>query len=72
MCFKNSDILSLMNIQRLLKTKSTKQQIQPEELQGIKTITLLKRKIKIYKLVSKRFPMYKLFLKIQKKKQNNL
>ena len=68
MCFKNSDILSLMNIQRLLKTKSTKQQIQPEELQGIKTITLLKRKIKIYKLVSKRFPMYKLFLKIQKKK----
>ena len=64
MCFKNSDILSLMNIQRLLKTKSTKQQIQPEELQGIKTITLLKRKIKIYKLVSKRFPMYKLFLKI--------
>ena len=68
MCFKNSDILSLMNIQRLLKTKSAKQQIQPEELQGIKTITLLKRKIKIYKLVSKRFPMYKLFLKIQKKK----
>ena len=68
MCFKNSDILSLMNIQRLLKTKSTKQQIQPEELQGIKTITLLKRKIKNYKLVSKRFPMYKLFLKIQKKK----
>ena len=72
MCFKNSDILNLMNIQRLLQTKSTKQQIQPEELQGIKTITLLKRKIKIYKLVSKRFPMYKLFLKIQKKKQNNL
>ena len=53
-----------MNIQRLLKTKSAKQQIQPEELQGIKTITLLKRKIKNYKLVSKRFPMYKLFLKI--------
>ena len=37
MCFKNSDILNLMNIQRLLQTKSAKQHIQPEELQGIKT-----------------------------------
>ena len=53
-----------MNIQRPLQTKSVKQYIQAQELQVKRTISLLKGKMKIYKTVLKRFPMYKLFLKI--------